>query len=712
MANHADLNAKVAGLLKSHQDGTGIVSACKQLLAMLVDAKVLYKLTIPSLLVGVHPTNRDGYGVNAMDVHTLMDDIFSIGWDSAKVSALCVEVGSQDEQAIKQFNQKLVRESNGLLAPDHIEQMRYSSLWGGHTNQILRAIKCGVCHSNPDMCVDGLLDVHKVMKHDPDFGAAVMDGVQWLVIPSWLLQAHPTLATFLQSAGNAPGQVSKPEHEMQMLRKIHNCCMELRATSPQGRVSFEQVKSRVLKSKPPCASALPGMFNFVVRHGGGSGAVLLLETEAFIRSHSASMVNLSPEMWEALAHDIKAHNQVSLFRHGVLKTLYMLHSSKTVVIGDVKKMGTKEMLSKVLVADGILHEVREIARQNNIPHEVFVAVMGTMDIEMVLFTMEKRHKMVQSFPSMASIAHNAIMGLNDKAALQIQSPWQAAAKDLSQGSDASTALLNADPIMREFDAEGKMLNPDQPLHDAGFGVGVSVIRKQDKLVGTISFLGEPSKVMTHAGQVIDVPVSKLVEDWKPQTQQAKDDEEELCKPELSRCAADKAQAFRILVEKQSIIKELDLLSAKYPINVEKLKVMVKPREVYVRSACKKHELVLVPITLKVDHKKARDDEGSVPLAALDLGVRGDVRLLLNSSNQQPNAKKNVLGFVAPFWWITTSIDKDDCNMELHCFKDFSAPVARNFSALQPGDRLVLHRPAKDDVAEKEKPMSRKRKGTE
>jgi hypothetical protein len=63
-------------------------------------------------------------------------------------------------------------------------------------------------------------------------------------------------------------------------------------------------------------------------------------------------------------------------------------------------------------------------------------------------------------------------------------------------------------------------------------------------------------------------------------------------------------------------------------HVEKLKVMVKPREVYVRSAFKKNELVLVPITLKVDHKKVKDDEGGVSLAAIDVGVCGDVRLFL------------------------------------------------------------------------------------
>lgn len=712
MANHADISAKVEVLLKSHQDGIGIVSACKQLLATLVDAKIAYRLTIPCLLVGVHPTNRDGYGVNAMDVHALMDDIFSIGWDSSKVSALCVELSSHDEQAIKQFNQKLVRESNGLLAPDHIEQMKYSSLWGGHTNQILRAIKCGICHASQDMCIDGHLDAQKVQKHDPEFGAAVMDGVQWLVIPGWLLQQHPSLATFLQSAGNAPGQVSKPEHEMQMLRKIHNCCMELRTNSPQGRVPFEQVKARVLKSKPPCSASLPGMFSFVVRHGGGGGAVLLMETESFVRSHSESMVSLSPQLWEALAADIKAHNQVSLFRHAVLKALYMLDGGRFLHIADVKKLGAKENVSKVIVADGLTQEVREIARTNNIQHEIFVDVMGTMDIEMVLFTFGKRHKMVQSFSSMASVAHNAIMALNHKAGVQIESPWKDAAQNKAQGSD-TPQLPTADPIMRDFNADCKMVNPDQPLHDAGMQVGVSVIRKQDKLLGTISFLGEPSKVMTQAGEAIEVPISKLLHDWKPiQTQPPKNDEEELCTPELQRCVADKAQSFQIIVHKQKIFQEIHQLSVKYPINAEKLKVMIKPREVYVTRACKKNELVLVPITLKVDHKKVNDDEGGAPLAAIDVGVREDIRFFLSSSNQPPNSKKHAIGFVAPFWWISTSVTYDDCNMELHCFKDCSVPVARNTSALRPGDRLVIYRPAKDDNDEQATSTTRKRKGSE
>jgi hypothetical protein len=174
-------------------------------------------------------------------------------------------------------------------------------------------------------------------------------------------------------------------------------------------------------------------------------------------------------------------------------------------------------------------------------------------------------------PATAQINDNkatAIMALNNKADVQIESPWKAAAERELQGSDTEQ-LPKANPFMRDFNAEGKMVNPDQPLHDVGMQVGISVIRRQDKLLGTISFLGDPSNDMTQDGQAIEVPISKLLEDWKPmQTQQAKNDEEELCTPDLKRCIADRAHSFQIMVHKQKVIQEIHQLSVKYPIHVE------------------------------------------------------------------------------------------------------------------------------------------------
>jgi hypothetical protein len=711
MSNNLDLNAKVASILKSCEDGVGIVSACKQLISVLMEEKVAYRLTIPPLLVGVHPTNRDGYGINAVDVHTLMDDIFSIGWDMAKVSALCVELTTEDGQSIREFNQRLVCESKGLLAPDHSDQMRFSSLWGGHTNQILRAITCSIPHTNPDMCLGGTLDIQKIEKHDPEFGLAARGGLQWIVIPGTLLKDHPSMASFIQSAGNAPGQVAKPEHEMQLLRKIHNCCLALKK-SHQGRVPYDEVKSRVLKSKPPGAQSLPGMFSFVIRHAGGEAASLLMETEAYIRAFSSSMVSLSPDVWDALAVDIKSHKQVSLFRHGLLKAMYTLHESRILHLSDVKKIGGKDMIPKVVAADEMMEQVRGLARANNVPHNVWVEVMGTMDIEMVMFTCDKRHKTVRSVASLGSAAHNAIIAINEKVNLQIDSPWKDDAEVVAQ-IDATTAANSSDVVMRDFDMDGRVVNPDQHLHEVGFNVGTVVCRKQDKLVGTISVLGALSQVLTQAGDTVEVPVEKLMADWKPTTtSHSAVDEEELCPDDFRSCVADRSISFQTMVHKQELFQQLHQLAQKYPINVDRLKVMVKPKEIYVKHACKKNELVLVPITLKIDHKRLKGVEDVVPTAGIDVGTFDNVVYWLTSSNQQPNSKKNVVGFVAPFWWMATSVKLEDCNMELHSCKDYSIPVARNMVSLKPGDRLVLHRPAKKEAGQQEKsvkPLRGKRK---
>jgi hypothetical protein len=222
-----------------------------------------------------------------------------------------------------------------------------------------------------------------------------------------------------------------------------------------------------------------------------------------------------------------------------------------------------------------------------------------------------------------------------------------------------------------------VVNPDQHLHEVGFNVGTVVCRKQDKLVGTISVLGALSQVLTQAGDTVEVPVEKLMADWKPTTtSHSAVDEEELCPDDFRSCVADRSISFQTMVHKQELFQQLHQLAQKYPINVDRLKVMVKPKEIYVKHACKKNELVLVPITLKIDHKRLKGVEDVVPTTGIDVGTVGDVIYWLTSSNQQPNNKKSVVGFVAPFWWMATSVKLEDCNIELHVCRDSSIPVAR------------------------------------
>jgi hypothetical protein len=692
MSNQSAVNAKLASLLKSCEHGTGIVAGCKQLISFLLEERVAYRLTVPSLLVGVHPTNRDGYGVNPHDMHDLMDDIFSLGWDTSKVSALCVELDPTDK-SICGFNEQLVMGCKGMLAPVDVGQLRYASLWGGHTNQILRAVQCAVEHSNPDMTTEGRLDLAKIEQKDREFAKAVREGLSWIVLPSHLFKTHTGLAEFLQAAGNASGQVSKPEHELQLLRKIHNCYLTLQSTSPEGRVSYDVLKARVLRSKPPCAASLPGMYSFVLRHAGGPSAKLLLETEAFIKARASTNVTLSPDVWSALAADVKARDQMSFFRHGMLKAMYLLHDSKCIQVSDVKRIGAKDWMPKVLLADGIMKDVRSLVMGANLPQHLLVETLGVMDIEMVMFTMGKLHSSVQSFASMGGIAHKAVLAINAVAAdTPVTSQWQADAAEVAQPVAGSKPDNKSCP-MREFDQTGGMVNPNLPLIESGFNVGVDVRRVKDKLSGTISVLGEPTSIVTQTGDVLSVSVNELLRMWKRVDKAAEAEEEDVV-ADFQNCVADRSQPFRVLVHKQQIILQMHQLTVKYPIAADKLKVVIKPKNVIVTAAFKKHDLVIVPVALKVDWKNTNMKDECVPSLAVDVGFKDGVRYWLSSSNQIPNPKKNFTGFVSPFWLIASSASKEDCNMELHFVKDHSIPVARNTVALKVGEALVLYRPDK------------------
>jgi hypothetical protein len=691
MAGQSSLDMKVEGLLRSCEKGNGIVAGCKQMISLLLEEKVALKLTIPPLLVGVHPTNRDGYGVNPHDVHALMDDIFSLGWDTSKVSALCVELEPGDID-VRLFNERLAEESRGLLAPVDAKQLRYVSLWGSHTNQVLRAVSARLQHGNQEMTIEGRLDVGRIEIRDKDFAECVREGIQWIVLPNALFKSHPGLAEFLQSAGNASGQVSKPEHELQLLRKVHNCYLTLQQTSPNGRVAYDEVKARVLRSKPPCSASLPGMYTFVLRHGGGPSGKLLLETEAFIKANASTMINLSPDIWDALSCDIKSREQMSCFRHGLLKAMYLLSDSKVLGLADVKRLGGREWIAKVQVAETLMQQVRSLVLQHSVPQHLYVDSLGIMDVEIVMFALEKRHKAVQVFASMGGIAHKAIASVSAAAGVAIVSPWQA---DVVKNAVVAHVPAEHETVMREFHGDGRMMNPNQPLIDAGFNVGVDVVRRQDKRRGTISVLGEPSFVMSDTGDMLQVSAAELLALWKMIDNKPGDSDEAEELVDFDQHVADQSPSFQTLVHKQLLIAQMSQLTIKHPLRVGDLRVFVKPKKVEVTAPVKKNDLVIVPVTLKIECKKEDIDDGPTPLS-VDVGCDGGFRFWLTSSNQLPNSKKNIAGFVSPFWLLTVSSTKEDCNMELHFFKDVLIPVARNTKALSAGDTLVLYRPTKED----------------
>ena len=193
---------KVNALMIQATEGN-ILQSVKQIFHVLQSDTLMWDMKISPRMIGCHPANRDGYGINVVDVHSWVSDVFTIGFDHGEVKAVCTEV-AQDDAAVQQFNEQMVSASNGQLAQVDT-RLKYATLWGGHTNQGMRLVMYGVPHSDERLTIAGRLSAEKIGTTDAIFQEAVTTGVVWKVISFEVLKCWPDLATLIQSAGNAAG---------------------------------------------------------------------------------------------------------------------------------------------------------------------------------------------------------------------------------------------------------------------------------------------------------------------------------------------------------------------------------------------------------------------------------------------------------------------------------------------------------------------------
>ena len=76
--------ASVETLIKDMENVDGhVVQGCSKVLGLLAQVNLTYKAQLLPRQVGVHPQNRNGYGLNSDNVHALGQDIIRMGfsWD-------------------------------------------------------------------------------------------------------------------------------------------------------------------------------------------------------------------------------------------------------------------------------------------------------------------------------------------------------------------------------------------------------------------------------------------------------------------------------------------------------------------------------------------------------------------------------------------------------------------------------------------------------
>ena len=113
-------NPAILRLLRE-ADQTKLVKTVDDVMKHLVEDDLVYKCRIPSDLVGVNPSNRDGYGVSEEAVHSLGGDIVLLGFSmSATASAVCIEDG---DGKVAEFTKKICNGSEKLASVQPSEKI-------------------------------------------------------------------------------------------------------------------------------------------------------------------------------------------------------------------------------------------------------------------------------------------------------------------------------------------------------------------------------------------------------------------------------------------------------------------------------------------------------------------------------------------------------------------------------------------------------------
>ena len=368
------------------------------------------KCRLPVRLVGVDPSNRDGYGVNSEDVHALGADIYAFGFSWAEVArAACIEE-EPSKSDIHAFNVALAS-SGRALAPVEEGSIRYGSLSCSHTNMFLRCVAAGVESKHEAMSYNGRLDVDHLAKKDKAFAHAVKEGLVWSVLSYKVRVMFPDFLDMLQKARNAGSHIARSEHEVQVLLRIQTLASS--QTRSHGEPNWQQIKEAVLKTKPPCAADVKHLQVFVARCGGGLAGQFLQDLSEFHRQCVAERCIRGP-FFLAVA-ELPLEEDVPYFKIAVLKAQYKCPEKAVknkeclwITPSDLAK-AAKEKASAVLLAEKVLRLVRLVLTTGNwdrtVPAAVRISLLGKLDCLMCRFVLEKQDKAVLNAEAVGDVVH-------------------------------------------------------------------------------------------------------------------------------------------------------------------------------------------------------------------------------------------------------------------------------------------------------------------
>jgi hypothetical protein len=663
-----------------------LVSSCKAAMKILTEYGLVYECKVHSKYVGVHESNRDGFGVSGNAVANLASQIFHLGFDYSEVRAVAVEIDDASRDSCTKFNRKMCEGSSGTLAPVDVA-LKFASLQGSHTNQVLRCIHYGVKHFDEAMTEAGCLSVSKISLRDRLFAEAVKEGLVWTIISTEAVRLFPTLPALIQASGNAAGQVAQGEHEIQTMRKVLNAWYAEKALLPEGHlVDFAKVRSRTLASANAHGDAIPWMYAFLLKYCGGSNAEFLKHTENYVRQHCSMNVKLGSGVYQALSADCKAITSPLInLRHAIIKLAYSSNSVSKAEVTKLLNATDKELLGKICLSEQLMIDCRQRLSQSNGPVGLD-DLFHRMSIDMVKLLLGKK-TMTKRYERLESIAHDFVADMASSLGTSVDSPYKdhaVVAEPIKEPSSNSGASKHTHLDMTEMTADGRVANGSKMLLAAGFTVGCNVKRSDGAAAILAEVTDDRVKLKTAHDVVCSMDITSfLKEAWSVFTPKSGPEVVDASKLNVKDCLE-----YSAAVMKARILLELDALTQKHQKCVDRIKVFNKPKNVQVVDHIAKGQLVLVPTTTRILHKP-----GDLSSRVADVVYVGNVKNDVQFWLMAPAGAEN--SFVAGFWHVQFTSEIDKANMEMFDVKTsidkLTIPALRNSVKVSPGDALLVYK---------------------
>jgi hypothetical protein len=685
----ADVKAKFKKVVQDFEnEKIGIVAAKDSLLTIALDNNLAYKLKLPARFVGVHPSNRNGEGLEPNRVHTRGGLIVQSGWSWSAINdnSICIE--DSPNKAIAKFTIGLTKMSPKFASYDE-KEVKAGSLGAGHANHWLACLAQQVPCEVANISEHGKMSPSKCCK-DIGVKEAMEHGLNWLVI-RWEVEADcPTIPFIIQGALNAQASTHEGANFVQCLLQIVD---EARVLTKAGSVRWADVAKRVAKAQPARAADVPSMIEYTKVWGGLPSGGFIRELNECCKQFVPSDRLVSPQIFKTLGGlrfsptELPAHFvNAAIFTHAASKEGVQDNYARYISKAEFESLATKNKVA-VLKADQILVRAAKVADTSTLDRTSKLKAIGNLKQHIVMSVLGKLHPPA-TVEDIASDFCKAITGGMPDVAEDEHKPG------------SSTEVSNSNQNVVQYQ-DGQAIGVGRmTVINRGFQVGSMVMsRGAPTSTYRIDSIADDGSVKlrqaledgSFAKSTIEKSLDVFVEQFRP----TKTTHELLAGwPEKDGSTSEDITAML-----NKSLASIALVGAIRDNATPKLRIVNKPtRRVMASASYKEQSLRLAPVSTFLS-----------PIDAGAVSAHPVVKLPDCTFQVRPMTRPDFIGAI---WCLRVVHSKAEANMELipKTYKVRSASakellvaveveLASNFKAIKVDDELVLFKP-KVEVAAK------------